>query len=45
MLVPVNKTDNELATFQSSTVNFTFTALDTLSIANVTDLSKRYSSG
>lgn len=46
VLVPVNKTDNQLATFQISHSgdNFTFTPIDTLSIANVTDLSKRYCS-
>lgn len=41
VLIPVNKTDNELVSFQSTQANVTYSRVDTLSIANVHDLSKR----
>lgn len=41
VLIPVNKTDNELASFQSTSSNVTYSRVDTLSIANVHDLSER----
>lgn len=43
VLIPVNKTDSELVSFQSEHQNVTYTRVDTLSIANVHDLSERCS--
>ena len=42
VLIPVNKTDNELASFQSREPNVIYTSVDNWSIANVHDLSERY---
>lgn len=41
VLIPVNTTDNELASYQSHESNVTYTNVDRLSIANVHDLSER----
>ncbi|KAG0587517.1 hypothetical protein KC19_2G170300 [Ceratodon purpureus] len=41
VLIPVNKTDNELASFQSLQSNVTYTKVDNWSIAHVHDLSER----
>lgn len=41
VLIPVNKTDNELAFQAGQKLNFTYSEVDTLSIANVHDLSAR----
>jgi len=42
VLIPINKTDNELESYQSANPNFAYSAVDTISIANVHDKSKRY---
>jgi len=42
VLIPVNKTDDELISYQSANPNFAYSAVDTISIANVHDKSKRY---
>lgn len=41
VLIPVNKADNELASFQSDQSNVIYTKVDNWSIANVHDLSER----
>ena len=45
VLIPINKTDNELISYQAANPNFAYSAVDTISIANVHDKSKRYVSG
>lgn len=45
VLIPINKTDNELTSYQAANSNFVYSAVDTISIANVHDKSKRYVSG
>jgi hypothetical protein len=45
VLIPVNKTDNELISYQAANPNFVYSAVDTISIANVHDKSKRYVPG
>lgn len=42
VLIPINKTDNELVSYQKNNPNFTYSAVDTISIANVHDKSKRF---
>lgn len=41
VLIPVDKTDDELAFQAVQKLNFTYSEVDTLSIANVHDLSAR----
>ena len=45
VLIPINKTDNELISYKAANPNFTYSAVDTISIANVHDKSKRYVPG
>ena len=42
VLIPISKTDNELVSYQTANPNFAYSAVDTISIANVHDKSKRY---
>lgn len=41
VLIPINKTDNELMSYQKSNPNFAYSTVDMMSIANVHDKSKR----
>lgn len=45
VLIPINKTDNELISYQAANPIFAYSAVDTISIANVHDKSKRYVPG
>ena len=41
VLIPINKTDNELTSYKEANPDFSYGVVDTISIANVHDKSKR----
>lgn len=41
VLIPINKTDNELKSYKATNPDFSYGVVDTISIANLHDKSKR----